>query len=126
MYTLLLLLFVNDALRFALHVLDIPLICIRILFANLDTFFYEMKFSGVMVDLALLGILSIPESCYLNWLKDLGMKKCAISQPVVHTQLLSPNLVRYLLSKMFLFFFYFFEQQFNFFRSFDKSTSEDC
>lgn len=58
-----------------------------------------MKFSGVMVDLVLLGILSIIESCCLNWLKDLGMKKCAILQPVVHIQLPSPNLVRYLFSR---------------------------
>lgn len=66
-----------------------------ILFANLDTSFYEMKFSGVTVDLVPLGIPSITESCCLNWLKDLGMKKCAILQPVVHIQLLSPNQVRY-------------------------------
>lgn len=82
----------------SLHVLATIDLNQAILFAILDTSFYEMKFSGVMVDLVHLGIRSITESCCLKWSKDLGMKKCAILQPVEHIQLPSPILVRHLFS----------------------------
>lgn len=46
-----------------------------------------MKFAGVMVALVHLDILSITESCFLDWWKVLGMGKCGILQLVGHIQL---------------------------------------
>ncbi|KAJ0027409.1 hypothetical protein Pint_36698 [Pistacia integerrima] len=53
---------------------------------------FEQNFAGVMVVLVHLDILSIIESCFLDWWKVLGMGKYGTSQPMGH--ILRNNCIR--------------------------------